>query len=114
MNNFVRDLRTVKGYRGSGLKIDLGKTFNGTIDASMRKYLDSSLKKDFSIIDNRYLFLDANNTLDEYNSDGDLLLSISGKWNFDVFQTINSVRSIIYTGTIYFENNMTGTIQKVV
>lgn len=108
MVNTIRNLRTIRGLRGNGLKIDLGKTFDGTLVASMRKDSDNNTIRNFTIDSNRYLSLSESETMDYITDDNFTIENISGKWKFDVKQTVNSITKVIYTGTIYFENNVTG------
>ena len=105
--NTLRNLRTVKAIRGNALTIDLGETFTGTLTSWMKKDLDGTEYIEFSIVDNRYLFLTKAKTQD--NFDG--VNVVKGKWYFDVRQLptggTEDDETTIFTGTIFFENNVT-------
>lgn len=109
----VPNLRTISSYRGEVLTIDLGKTFTGYLVAWMTKLEEDNVRhRAFEIIDNRYLKLSRESSLDYYE-DGELIQSIEGVWKFDVKSFAdedlsgNDVKTI-YRGTIRFENNVTG------
>ena len=111
----IPNLRTITSLRGDSLKIDLGKVFDGELIAWMKK--DKSeledLHRTFSIIDNRYIYLDRKLTLDYYLN-GELLEAVEGRWHFEVKQTLNSGEEdeeikTVYRGVIRFVNNITGT-----
>ena len=114
----IPNLRGVTSFRGDSLKIDLGKTFEGELTAWMRKYGEEDYAyRSFEIIDNRYLFLDKNSTLDYYDNDT-VTQTVEGKWHFQVKQVIDKdleteVDKSIYQGTILFVNNVTG-VTKIV
>jgi len=114
MINTIRNLRVVKGLRGNGLKIDLGKTFDGTLVASMRKDAGNNSIRNFTIESNRYLSLSEEETLDYVDNSEVVIENISGVWKFDVKQTIGIETKVIYTGTIYFENGVTGATELVI
>jgi hypothetical protein len=113
MVNTIRNLRTIRGLRGNGLKIDLGKTFDGTLVASMRKDSDNNTIRNFTIDSNRYLLLSESETLDDVTNYNTTVENISGKWKFDVKQTVGIETKAIYTGTIYFENGVTGATKNI-
>lgn len=110
----IKNLRTVKALRGEALTIDLGKPYVGTMKAWMKKNPNDNTYRSFEIRENRYLILSKTKASDYYNEDGDLLEAIEGKWKFDVELipeggTIEDTKTI-YTGTILFENDITGSI----
>ncbi len=110
----IPNLRTITSLRGDSLKIDLGKVFEGSLIAWMKK--DNSEHKDyhisFSIIDNRYIYLSQIQTLDVY-VDGEIFEAVEGRWHFEVKQTKNEGNELeetntVYRGVIRFINNITG------
>jgi hypothetical protein len=111
MVNTIRNLRLVRGLRGNGLTIDLGKTFDGTLVASMKKDSDNMTIRDFTIVANRYLTLSEDETLDYVTNLDVSIETIKGRWKFDVKQTVSLDTDVIYTGTILFEDNVTGNTQ---
>lgn len=107
----IRNLRVIKALRGESLSIDLGRSWNGVVTAWMKKNSNSETYRSFEVLDNRYLILSKEKTSDYYNGEN-LIESIEGKWYFDVEliedgSTIEQSQTI-YTGTIYFENDITG------
>lgn len=107
----IRNLRVIKALRGESLSIDLGRGWNGVVTAWMKKNPNSETYRSFEVLDNRYLILSKEKTSDYYNGEN-LIESIEGKWYFDVEliedgSTIEQSQTI-YTGTIYFENDITG------
>lgn len=114
MVNTIRNLRLVRGLRGNGLTIDLGKVFDGTLVASMKKDSDNMTIRDFTIVGNQFLTLSEDETLDYVTALDVSIETISGKWKFDVKQTVGLDTDVIYTGTIYFENNVTGATELIV
>ena len=110
----IKNLRTVKALRGEALTIDLGKPYIGIMKAWMKKNPNDNTYRSFEIRENRYLILSKTKASDYYNEDGDLLEAIEGKWKFDV-ELIKEGKSekeskTIFTGTILFENDITGSI----
>jgi len=104
----IRNLRTIKGLRNDELIIDLGKTFEGELKSWMKKSPDSPYYRVFEIIDNRYLKLSKNKTVDYMGEDGCIIEEISGKWHFDVEQTkADGSCKTIYTGRILFKDDIT-------
>lgn len=110
----IPNLRTITSLRGDSLKIDLGKVFEGSLIAWMKK--DNSehnnFHRRFEIIDNQYLYIDKLSTLDHY-VDGELFEAVQGRWHFEVKQTLNKgtdqeEQKTVYRGVIKFINNITG------
>ena len=111
----LKNLRTVKALRGESLRIDLEKTFTGTLTAWMKKDSDAPTYREFTIEDNRYLVLTKNRASDYYDISTELLTeAIQGKWYFDVrhlpVDGTEDDEQVIFTGTILFENNITGSV----
>jgi len=108
----IPNVRTIKAIRGESLTIDLGKTFEGTLQAWMKKDPNADTYRSFTIIDNRYLQLPQDKTRDYYNSGGQLVEEIKGKWYWDVEQVLDPAKpeevKTIYKGTISFANDITG------
>lgn len=101
-----RNLQTVIAYRDQDLIIDLGKQFTGTLTASMAR--DTTVvenRKEFEVVDNRFLKLLREQAQDE-DEEGEVV-SILGRWYFDVRQETETQNHIIYTGTIFFRGNIT-------
>ena len=109
----VPTLKTVKALRGESLSIDLGKTFDGLLEAWMKKSPTDTTYRSFTIVDNRYLFLPKEKTQDYYDIEtGDLIEKVQGKWYFDVrsiptLSTKADDEKTIYEGTIEFKNQVT-------
>lgn len=107
----IRNIRTIKALRGDPLSIDLGKTFDGVLEAWMKSSPNSETYRSFDIVDNRYLTLSREKTSDYYFQ-GELVEEIKGRWYFDVEFTKAgdpiSNKKTIYTGTILFVNDITG------
>lgn len=109
----IRNIRTIKALRGQSLTIDLGETLVGTVTAWMKKNPNDTSYREFSIIDNRYLFLSKDNTEDYYDVGTGLLIeTVQGKWNFDVRTVpLSSVsvddEKVVTSGTILFQDNIT-------
>jgi hypothetical protein len=106
----VPNLRAVKAFRGQSLIIDLGKEFEGTLTAWMKRDPEDTVYRSFEIKENRYLFLPKDKSEDYYNSVTlELESKVEGKWYFDVKQLLDgeTVAPIIFTGTIDFSNNIT-------
>jgi hypothetical protein len=107
MSQRISSLRTIKATRGTALTIDLGETFTGTLTSWMKKDLLKTEHIEFSIVDNRYLFLTKAKTQD--NFDGANVMK--GKWYFDVrllpIGGTEDDETTIFTGIIFFENNVT-------
>tara|TARA_R110000803_G_scaffold121637_1_gene189746 strand:+ start:1750 stop:2214 length:465 start_codon:yes stop_codon:yes gene_type:complete len=108
----IKNLRTIKALRNDSLKIDLGKTFIGTLEAWMKKKANDTTHRSFEIIDNRYLFLSREKASDYY-FENILESGVQGKWLFDVEFTegfeAGAIPRTILTGMILFENDITGT-----
>ncbi|UXQ88857.1 hypothetical protein [Tenacibaculum phage Larrie] len=108
----IRNLRTIKAHRGDTLKIDLGKTYEGTMKAWMKRHPDDKSFRSFDIIDNRYLVMHRNKTRDYYNVlTGNLVETVQGRWFFDVELTptggTDADTYTVYTGSILFEYDVT-------
>lgn len=107
----IRNLRTIKSLRGDPLTIDLGINIDGDLRAWMKKDPNDSSYREFEILENRYLVLSKDKTSDYY-FENTLIEEISGKWYFDVELLsegdAESKRKTIYTGTILFINDITG------
>ena len=109
----VPTLKTVKAIRGESLSIDLGKTFDGVLEAWMKKSPTDTTYRSFTIVDNRYLFLPKEKTQDYYDIEtGNLIEKVEGKWLFDVrsiptLSTNANDEKTIYNGTIDFTNQVT-------
>ena len=108
-----RNIRTIKALRGESLLIDLGKTFEGTMSAWMKKDPNDATFRSFEVRDNRYLFLSKEKAQDYFDSQTDELIeAIEGRWRFDVRLIpdgeLEEDDTVIYTGTILFKNQVTG------
>lgn len=108
----IRNLRTVRALRGDSLMIDLNVTgLVGEMSAWMKKSPNDSTYRSFEIVENRYLILSADKASDYY-TDGELTEAIEGKWYFDVVFLEDGKpetnRKTIFTGTISFFNDITG------
>lgn len=103
----IYNLETTKALRGDVFRLDLGKTFTGTLKAQMKKDPNDLVYRDFSIEENRYLTLSETQTSDYKDTNGKVTNSIAGKWYFDVEQTENNKTKTIFTGTIFFKNDIT-------
>lgn len=103
----LRTLKTVKALKGESLKIDLGKTFTGTLTSWMKKDTLEDEYIEFDVIDNRYLFLTKAKTADLFDAKN----KVAGKWYFDVRQLpvdgVDDDEKTIFVGTILFYNNVT-------
>ena len=100
------NLRTISALRGQSLSIDLGKTYEGSISAWMKKDPTDDTYRSFTIVDGRYLFLPKEKAQDYIDQ------TIKGKWYFDVRQLPDGTvdpndEEIIFSGTINFENQIT-------
>lgn len=104
----IRNLRTVNVLRGEAVRIDLGKTFEGSLEAWMKRNPDDPIHREFVIDSNRYITLSRDLTKDYYTDGGVLISTVFGKWYFDVEQTVDGVTETIFTGTIYFSKDITG------
>jgi len=106
----VKNIATIKAMRGEVLQIDLGQTEIGTLMAEMKRDPSDSTSRQFTILDNRFLYLDANSTSD-YTFNGLLVEKVAGKWYFDVEQIIDPLKpeekQTIYRGTIWFHEDVT-------
>lgn len=107
----IRNIRTIKALRGDSLTIDLGLNINGILRAWMKKNPNDSTYREFEILENRFLVLSKQKT-DDYYFNGELIEEVKGKWYFDVellkAGEPESKRKTIYTGTILFINDITG------
>lgn len=104
----ARNLKTITAYRNQELKIDLGKVFEGELSAAMSRDIDDKKVVEFTILDNRFLTLTKEQTADGNTSlEDEVLNKVEGRWYFDVKQCFGDDCSIIYTGTIFFINNIT-------
>ena len=102
-----KNLQTVIAYRNQELRIDLGKEFEGILTASMSRNKDVVLvTRDFEIEENRYLILKKEDSQDN-DMDEEIKDPVLGRWYFDVRQVLDDKDQIIYTGTIFFEGNIT-------
>ena len=111
----ILDFKTVKALRGQSLLIDLGKTFEGTITAWMKRDPKDTVYRSFEVRDNRYLFLSKAKSQDFYNSETlELQSKVEGKWYFDVRQLptagTEEEEAILLRGVIDFSNNITDSI----
>ena len=91
------------------MKIDLRNSYVGEMKAWMKKNPKDSTYRSFDITGNRYLNLTPEKTSDYYFN-GELIEAVEGKWYFDVelFDTGDpSSKRTIYTGIIFFENDIT-------
>ena len=101
--------------RGQSLTIDLGQSYAGfTLEAWMKKTANSLTYRSFTIVDDRYLFLEKNKTNDYYSiEDNTLIEAVKGKWIYDVRAIPDGATSpddegIVASGVIYFKDNVTG------
>ena len=103
----LRTLKAVKALKGESLKIDLGKTFTGTLTSWMKKDSLEDEYIEFDIIEGRYLFLTKNKTADLFDTKN----VVAGTWYFDVRQLptdgTEDDEKTIFVGTILFYNNVT-------
>lgn len=106
----IRNIRTVKGLRNNELIIDLGKSFDGELKAWMKKTPNSPYYRPFDFIDNRYLKMPKNRTVDIFDEGGCIIEAIEGKWYFEVEQKLEDEYKTIYTGRILFKNDITCTV----
>lgn len=105
----IKNIRTLKALRGESVRIDLGKTFDGTLRAWMKRDPNSPTHREFTIEDNRFLILTNDQTKDFYTSANVLIETIAGEWYFDVEQEREDKPTrTIFTGRIFFENDITG------
>lgn len=105
----IRNIRTIKALRGEAIRIDLGKTFLGELKSWMKREPNAPTHREFTIVDNRFLTLSSDSTKDFYTTSGVLIESVKGRWYFDVEQTTpEKGTKTIFTGTIYFEEDITG------
>lgn len=109
----IRNIRVRKALRGDPFVIDLGIQLQGQMTAWMKKNPNDSTYRSFDILDNRYLTLSREKTSDYYDAiTGELTDSIAGKWYFDVEiiepGKTESEKKTVYTGTIFFINDVTG------
>ncbi len=103
----IFNIKTITALRGDVFSFDLGKTFSGTLVAWMKKNPNDTVYREFTIENNRFLTLSKEQTSDYFDTNGMLTNSITGKWYFDVEQTENSKTKTIFTGTIFFKNDVT-------
>lgn len=109
-SNSIPNIRTIKALRGEALKIDLGKAFEGTLVAWMKRNPDDLVYRSFEVQDGRYLYLTKEKASD-YIEEGVVVAAIEGKWYFDVEQEIvDEDTKTIYRGTIMFQNDITGSL----
>lgn len=106
-SNSIRNIRTIKAYRGESLTIDLGQAYEGDLTAWMKRSPDDSIYRSFDIIDNRYIYLPEDRASD-YIIDDIIAYPIEGKWIFDVEQKlIDEDKSTIIRGTLLFQGDIT-------
>ena len=103
----IFNLETIKALRGDVFRLDLGKTFSGTLKAQMKKDPNDQIYREFTVENNRYLSLSSVQTSDYKDNNGIITNSIAGKWFFDVEQTENNETKTIFTGVILFKNDIT-------
>lgn len=107
-DNKLYDFRLVKSMTNSPLTIDLGKTFGGTITAYMKTNYDDTHYREFTVVDNRYLTLTKNETVDW--TDNGVVYPIEGRWYVTVWQVGGTPEQTeveaIYTGKILFIGSM--------
>ena len=107
----IKNLRTIKSLRSESLKIDLGKTYAGTLTAWLKKTPNATSYRSFSIIDNRYIYLSRNTTSDLWVDDV-LITGVQGRWFFDVefLPTGGEAdeKKTILTGSVQFIDDITG------
>ena len=120
----VRNIKTLKAYRGEPLEIKLGKAFpNGILTAWMKKSPLDSAFRSFEINDNNdTIKLTATKASDYVDTDGNVIEEIAGKWYFDVeFQELESGvlgepsatykdAKTVVDGTIIFINDITNSL----
>ena len=110
----IPELKVVKAIRGQALTIDLGKTYDGALEAWMKTDPNDETYRSFTIVDGRYLYLPKDKTQDYYDIEsGDLIQAIEGKWYYDVRllptgATNSNDEQTIYKGVIHFKNQVTG------
>ncbi|GAH42984.1 unnamed protein product [marine sediment metagenome] len=106
-NGTLRTLKTVQAIRNQSLTIDLGKTFEGTLTSWMKKDIGESEHIEFTIKENRYLFLEKSKTQDLFDTKN----SMAGRWRFDVrllpISGTEDDERIVFAGTILFHDNIT-------
>lgn len=118
----IKTIKLIKALRGDSLTIDLQKTYDGTLNAWMKKERDSDSYRSFDIVENRYLYLSETKTKDYLEEDGTVIEEVAGNWYFDVEFTptiegtptqleLNTkfAKRTIFSGTIFFQNDITGT-----
>ena len=105
----IRNIGLIKSFRGDDLCIDLGKEFTGELKAWMKKDDDTKYYRTFNIVDNRYLKMPKEKTIDYIDIDCNKSQKIKGKWYFEVEQKNieTNICKTIYTGSIYFEDDIT-------
>jgi hypothetical protein len=109
----VRNIKTIKAYRGEALTINLGKEYaGGTLTAWMKKSPNASTYREFSIgLTNGTIELSKEKASDYYNSSGVLIEAIEGRWYFDVEFIADGASSetveTVVSGTILFINDIT-------
>lgn len=103
----IRNIRGLKALKGDPLRIDLGRTYAGVLVASMKKDPTDTIKRDFSVVDGRYLELTADQTVDLLSENNSVIQLMKGRWYFDVEQTIGAETKTIITGTILFQDDIT-------
>ena len=110
METKIPEIKTIKAYRGESLTIDLGKEFSGTLQAWMRRESDSTTYRSFEIIDNKSIRLSKHKASDYINEEGGVIEEISGKWYFDVKQTIDILKPeetrVVFRGIILFTKDI--------
>lgn len=101
----VRNLRPQSFYIDEDIQIDLGKEFEGTLQAKMERDDDDTNTRTFTILNSRYLFLskEKNNDIIE----NEVNKKIVGKWRFDVRQLSPGKNFIVYSGTVNLIKNIT-------
>ena len=110
----IPELKVVKAIRGQALTIDLGKTYDGALEAWMKKDPNDATYRSFTIVDGRYLYLPKSKTQDYYDVDsGVIVQAVEGRWNYDVRLLPTGATSAddehtVYRGVIHFENQITG------
>ena len=108
----IKNIKTISALRGDILSIDLGKAYDGTLKAWLRRDGNSQTYRDFDIVDNRYLVLSREATRDFYDSEDKLVQAVEGLWYFDVeFLATGEEEAetkTILTGRVRFSNDMTG------
>jgi hypothetical protein len=106
----IRNIRTLKALRGEEFVIDLGSIITGNLTSWMKKDPNDLTYRSFEIVGNRYLVLSKDKTSDYYDSENVIVERIAGKWYFDVelIEEGEEENTTIYTGTILFINDVTG------